>query len=94
MSQQNQLFIGNLSFKVDEGDLQTHFEKFGNITDIKIPTDRETGRKRGFAFITFDSAETGNEALSMDEKEIDGRAVRVNIAQGKKESGGGKRKHY
>ena len=87
MSQQNQLFIGNLAFSVDENGLKESFEKFGNITDVKIPTDRETGRKRGFAFITFDSAESAKEALTMDGQEISGRAVRVNLAQGKKEGG-------
>jgi len=91
MTQQNQLFVGNLSFKVDENELQSHFEKFGEITIVKIPTDRDTGRKRGFAFITFENAEAANEALSMDGKELDGRAIRVNIAQGKKEFGGKRR---
>ena len=84
MSQQNQIFIGNLPFSLGEDDLQSHFEQFGNISDIKIPTDRDSGRKRGFAFITFDSADSAKEALSMDGKEIDGRAIRVNEAQGKK----------
>jgi len=86
MSQQNQIFIGNLSFNTEERDLEDSFAKFGNIIAVKIPTDRESGRKRGFGFITFDTAEAANEALSMDGKELNGRAIRVNIAQGKKES--------
>ena len=60
-----------------------------NMSEIKIPTDRETGRKRGFGFITFEEPKSAQEALSMDGKELGGRNIRVNIAQGKKESRGG-----
>ena len=88
MSQQNQLFIGNLSFNTDEKGLEENFQQFGTITEVKIPTDRESGRKRGFGFITFESADAANQALSMNGKEIDGRPVRVNIAEGRKDSRG------
>ena len=82
---QNKIFVGNLSFKVDEQELQNVFSKFGEITEIKIPTDRESGRARGFAFITFESQQAAQEALTMDGKELDGRAMRVNMATDKKE---------
>lgn len=89
MSQQNQLFVGNMSFNTEESDLEQHFGQFGKITEIKIPKDRESGRKRGFAFITFDSQSSAEAALSMNGKELDGREIRVNIAEGKKDSRGG-----
>ena len=101
MSQQkNQIYIGNLSFSTEENDLEQNFKKYGDIIEIKIPTDRETGRKRGFAFITFSSSSEANSALVMHDKELDGRKIRVNIAQGKKEfrnnfdNGSGKKKGY
>ncbi len=85
---QNKIFVGNLSFKVDEQELQNVFGKFGEITEIKIPTDRESGRARGFAFITFESQQAAQESLSMDGKELNERAMRVNMATDKKEGGG------
>ena len=88
MAQTNKIFIGNLSFKLDERDLEEAFEQFGEITEINIPTDRDSGRKRGFAFITFGSDDFANQALSMNGKELDGRALTVKIAQDKKSHGG------
>ena len=88
---QNKIFVGNLSFKIDEQELQNVFGKFGEITEIKIPTDRESGRARGFAFITFESQQSAQEALSMDGKELSERAVRVNMATDKKEGSSGGR---
>ena len=82
---QNKIFVGNLSFKVDEQELQNVFGKFGEVTEIKIPTDRESGRARGFAFITFESQQAAQEALTMDGKELMERAMRVNMATDKKE---------
>ena len=84
---QNKIFVGNLSFKTDEQELQAVFGKFGEITEIKIPTDRESGRARGFAFITFESQQAAQEALTMDGKELNERAIRVNMATDKKEGG-------
>ena len=78
---QNKLFFGNLAFKLDENDLQTYFEPFGTILNVKIPTDRETGRKRGFAFVTFESPDAASVALTMNGKEIEGREIRVNLAE-------------
>lgn len=86
---QNKLFIGNLSFKLAEDDIRELFEKFGSITEIAIPTNRETGRPRGFAFITFEGEDAAKAALQLDGQEVDGRKIRVSIATGEKRTGGG-----
>ncbi len=78
----NKIFIGGLNWNTDEEGLASHFEKFGSSEEVKIITDRETGRSRGFGFITFSDAEAANQAVSeMDGKELDGRTVRVSIAE-------------
>ena len=86
---QNKLFIGNLSFKLGEEDIRELFEKFGTITEVAIPTNRETGRPRGFAFITFEGEDSAKKALALDGHEVDGRKIRVSIATGEKRTGGG-----
>lgn len=88
---QNQLFIGNLAFSTTKEDLESAFSVYGNITEVKIPTDRYTGRVRGFAFVTFESAQDAEKALALDGKDLNGRPIRVNVAQEKKagEGGGG-----
>ncbi len=85
---QNKLFIGNLSFKLAENDIRNLFEKFGTITEIAIPTNRETGKARGFAFITFETEDAAKKALTLDGTEVDGRKIRVSIATGEKRTGG------
>ncbi len=86
--QQNKLFVGNLSFSSDESDLQGAFEEFGEIDEIRVIIDRESGRSRGFAFITFAESDDANNALSLDGKELNGRELRVNFAT---ERSGGRR---
>lgn len=88
---QNQLFIGNLAFSTTKEDLEGAFSVYGNITEVKIPTDRYTGRVRGFAFVTFESAQDAEKALALDGKDLNGRPIRVNVAQEKKSGGEGGR---
>lgn len=83
---QQTVFIGNLPFSTDQNELQGAFEKFGSILEINIPTNRETGRPRGFAFVKFETEEAAQEALSMDGQDFNGRNIKVNIALGKKET--------
>lgn len=83
---QQTVFIGNLPFSTDQAELQAAFEKFGTILEINIPTNRETGRPRGFAFVKFETKESADEALSMDGTDFNGRNIKVHIALGKKES--------
>jgi cold-inducible RNA-binding protein len=89
---QNQLFIGNLAFSTTKEDLESAFSVYGAIVEVKIPTDRYTGRVRGFAFVTFESQQSAEKALALDGKELNGRPIRVNVAQEKKsgDAGGGR----
>ncbi len=87
------LYIGNLSYSAAHSDLEEAFSGYGQIEEIKVIEDRETGRSRGFAFITFSSPEDADKALEMDGQEIKGRAISVSIARerqgGERERGGG-----
>jgi cold-inducible RNA-binding protein len=86
----NKLFVGGLSWGTDDDSLRAAFESFGTITDVKVITDRETGRSRGFGFVTFDSNDSAAAAIAaLDGTQIDGRAVRVNEAQARTGGGGG-----
>ncbi len=86
------LFVGSLSWNVDDHQLRAAFEPFGEVTDAKVINDRETGRSRGFGFVTFADAQAGETAIKeMNGAMIDGRAVNVNEAQerGPRRGGGG-----
>lgn len=88
-TQNNKLFIGNLSFKLGEEDIRELFEKFGTITEVAIPRNRETNKPRGFAFITFETEESARQALTLDNMDADGRKIRVSLATGEKRTGTG-----
>lgn len=86
---QNQLFVGNLAFSTTKEDLEAAFSEFGQVTEVKIPIDRDTGRVRGFAFVTFETQEQAEAALKKDGTDLNGRPIRVNVAQEKKSGTGG-----
>jgi RNA recognition motif-containing protein len=82
------LYVGNLSWSTTEQDLAQLFGQYGNVQDAFIPKDRETGRARGFAFVTLDSG--AEEAMAnLNEQEFMGRTIRVNEAQPQGGGGGG-----
>jgi RNA recognition motif-containing protein len=82
------LFVGGLSFHTTDQDLSAAFAECGTVTEAKVITDRETGRSRGFGFVTMESEEGVDNALRLDGSEIDGRRVRVSEAQEKRTGGG------
>jgi cold-inducible RNA-binding protein len=93
----NKLFVGNLSFETTENDLQDAFGAHGTVTETNLLMDRETGRPRGFGFITMSSAEEAQKAIdALNGKEIGGRALTVNVAKPREERapGGGGRREY
>jgi RNA recognition motif-containing protein len=93
----NKLFVGNLSFNTTENDLQAAFAAHGTVTETNLMMDRETGRARGFGFITMSSTDEAQKAIAaMNGKEIDGRALTVNVAKPREErtGGGGGRREY
>lgn len=75
------VYFGNLSWNMGDGDLSDICAEYGNVEDAKVITDRETGRSRGFGFITMSTAEEAQAAVAaLDGQEVDGRIARVNIA--------------
>ena len=88
------LFVGNLSFQTTEGDLRTLFEPYGQIIRIHLPTDRETGRLRGFAFVELADDDAAKKAIAaLDGKELGGRNIKVNEARPKERSGSPRSEH-
>ncbi len=84
------LFVGGLSWGTSDDGLRQAFEAFGDVTEAKVITDRETGRSRGFGFVTFTDAAAADEAIAqLNESNLDGRAIKVNVAQDKRRGGGG-----
>ncbi|KAL1548113.1 Glycine-rich RNA-binding protein 4, mitochondrial [Salvia divinorum] len=86
----SKLFIGGLSYGTDDRSLKDAFTSFGEVTEAKVITDRETGRSRGFGFVNFSSDESASSALSaMDGQELNGRNIRVSYAQERAPRGAG-----
>ncbi|MEM9453230.1 MAG: RNA-binding protein [Myxococcota bacterium] len=84
------LFVGNLSFQTSEEDLRSAFSEHGEVVDAKIITDRETGRSRGFGFLTMGTDDAARSAIeAMNGFELDGRPLRVNEAEERRPRGGG-----
>lgn len=77
------LYVGNISFATEEQELRDVFAEYGSITDLYAPLDQETGRPRGFAFVTM-AQESAEQAMNeVDGMELDGRILKVNQAQAK-----------
>ena len=85
----SKLYVGNMSFNTTEADLRDAFGQFGSVTDVYIANDRETGRPRGFAFVTFSTdAEAKLAVEKMNGVDLDGRQLTVNEAKPKEEMAG------
>ncbi|MBI5528551.1 MAG: RNA-binding protein [Deltaproteobacteria bacterium] len=86
----NKLFVGSLAWATNDEGLRAAFEKFGQITEAKVITDRQTGRSRGFGFVTFaDDAAADKAKTEMDGKMLDGRAIKVDFPREREGGGGG-----
>ncbi|MBL7664497.1 MAG: RNA-binding protein [Bacteriovoracaceae bacterium] len=84
------LYVGNLSFQATEQEVNELFAQAGEVASVKIITDRETGRSRGFAFVEMSSEEAASAALEqLDGKEAFGRNLKVSVAQDRERTGGG-----
>ena len=76
------IYVGNLSFKATEADVSDVFAEYGTVKQVKLPTDRETGRMRGFAFVDMSSDDEESKAIEeLDGAEWLGREMRVNKAR-------------
>ncbi|XP_031373210.1 28 kDa ribonucleoprotein, chloroplastic-like [Punica granatum] len=77
-----EIYVGNLPWEVDSARLQQVFSAHGKVVNARVVSDRETGRSRGFGFVTMTSeAEANNAIAALDGQSLDGRAIRVNIAE-------------
>ena len=86
----SRLYVGNLSYDTDTESLRTAFSSSGEVTDAHVVTDRESGRSRGFGFVTMASDEAAKKAIeAMNGAMLDGRAIRVNEAEERPRGGGG-----
>lgn len=84
------LFIGSLSWGVNDDSLRDAFSVHGEISEAVVISDRDTGRSRGFGFVTFEDDDSADNAVAaLNGTELDGRTIRVDVAQAKERSGGG-----
>ena len=75
------LFVGGLSWDTSDDGLRAAFEKYGDITEAKVITDRDTGRSRGFGFVSYAEDDSASKAIQeMNGAELDGRSIRVDEA--------------
>ena len=79
------IFVGGLSWGTDTEGLKSAFEQFGSVSEAIVVTDRDTGRSRGFGFVTFENSEDAQKAIEeMNNSELDGRRLNVNQAKERK----------
>jgi cold-inducible RNA-binding protein len=76
------IFVGNLTFTTTNGELESMFSEFGDVSRAQVITDRDTGRSRGFGFVEMSSSEDANKAISsLNGKDVGGRQLKVNVAK-------------
>ena len=86
----NKIFVGGLSWNTGDQQLLEAFRPLGEIVEAKVIADRDTGRSRGFGFVTFQDATAAQNAVNtMNGKTVDGRAIRVDLANDRRGGGGG-----
>jgi cold-inducible RNA-binding protein len=86
----NRLYVGNLAYETTEESLREAFAQYGDIAEIKVILDRDTGRSRGFAFVEMQTQEGANAAVeNLNGAMVDGRPLRVNEAEERRPRGGG-----
>ena len=87
---QMKLYVGNLSFNTTQSQLEGAFAAHGEVEEVALITDRDTGQPRGFGFVTMRDDTAAKAAMAaMDGKELDGRTLKVNEAKAKTGGGGG-----
>ena len=81
------IYVGNMPFSMDESQLRGLFEEFGEVDSANVITDRETGRPRGFAFVEMQDADARKAMSELNEREVDGRQLKVNEARAREDRG-------
>ena len=88
----NKLYVGNLSYDVQDSDLQQLFAQYGTVSSARVVTDRDTGRSKGFGFVEMGTDEEAEASISaLNGHEVGGRALTVNEARPKEAGSGGGR---
>lgn len=85
---QNKLYVGNFPYSVDEAQLRGIFSQYGEISELALIMDRDSGRPKGFGFITFATQAAAEKALEQNGKDLGGRPLKVNIATEKPRNNG------
>lgn len=86
------IYVGNLPFSIDNNALMDLFKQHGEVDEATVVTDRDTGRSRGFGFVTMPDGGEANKAIAaINGQEVDGRDLKVNEARPKNKGGGGHR---
>ena len=85
------MYVSNLGFGVTDEELRSMFSKYGEVTSVKVITDRETGRSRGFGFVEMADTAAENAMKELDGTQADGRTISVSKAKPKSDSGSFKR---
>jgi nucleolin len=80
------IFVGNLSWNIDQDWLASIFESVGGVVSARIITDRDSGRPKGFGYVDFETPEQAQKALELKDTEVDGRAINVDLAQSKNDT--------
>jgi cold-inducible RNA-binding protein len=88
------LFVGNLSWSINDVQLEELFREYGEVAAARVITGRDTGRSRGFGFVEIETADVAVVISALNGREIDGRAIRVSEAEDKRESRGPRRDRY
>ncbi|MBN9404034.1 MAG: RNA-binding protein [Burkholderiales bacterium] len=90
---ENRLYVGNLSYSMRDENLQERFSAFGQVSSAKVMMDRDSGRSKGFGFVEMSTPAEAQVAIQgLNGKEVDGRALTVNLARPMEpRSGGGRR---
>jgi RNA recognition motif-containing protein len=85
------IYVGNLAYEVTEEDLKTAFEVFGVVETVKVLKDNYTGRSKGFGFVEMSNNADAQSAIDdLNDKELKGRALKVNTARPRTENRGGR----
>ena len=82
------LFVGSLSWDTDDHRLREAFAAYGEVTEAKVITDRDSGRSRGFGFVTFADDDAADKAIAaLNNTELDGRTIKVDVAHPRRDDG-------
>ena len=88
------IYVGNMSFSTTEESLEALFSNYGEVKEVAVITDRDTGRPRGFGFVTMDDEGARAAIEALNGNEFEGRALNVNEAKPRTDKGGGRRDRW